>query len=77
MFPAEVAEAFYARGDREIAVERSRYGNVMLTERAPRPVLDEHSWSAEGSLLLRGSWRGPAGPAWSSCCAARRWAGNT
>ena len=63
MFPAEVAEAFYARGDREIAVERSRYGNVTLTERAPRPVLDEHSWSAEGSLLLRGSWRGPAGAA--------------
>jgi CDP-glycerol glycerophosphotransferase len=61
MFPAEVAEAFYAQDGQEIAVERSRYGNVTLTERAPRPVLDEHSWSAEGSLLLRGSWRGPAG----------------
>ena len=62
-FPAEVAEAFYARGDREIAVERSRYGNVTLAERAPRPVLDEHSWSPEGSLLLHGTWRGPAGAA--------------
>ena len=59
MFPAEVAEAFYARGDREIAVERSRYGNVTLTERAPRPVLDEHSWSAEGSLLLHGQLARP------------------
>ena len=62
-FPADVAEAFYARGDREIAVERSRYGNVTLAERAPRPVLDEHSWSPEGGLLVHGTWRGPAGAA--------------
>ena len=60
-FPAEVAETFYNRGDREIAVERSRYGNVTLAERTPRPVLDEHSWDAEGSLLVHGTWRGPAG----------------
>ena len=62
-FPADVAEAFYARGDREIAVERSRYGNVTLAERAPRPVLDEHSWSPEGGLLVHGTWRGRAGAA--------------
>jgi CDP-glycerol glycerophosphotransferase len=60
-FPAQVSEAAYAHGTREIAVERSRYGNVTLAERAPRPVLDEHSWSPEGSLLLQGSYRGPAG----------------
>jgi CDP-glycerol glycerophosphotransferase len=61
MFPAEVAEAFYTRGGREIAVERSRYGNVTLAERAPKPVLDEHSWGPDGSLLVHGTWRGPAG----------------
>jgi CDP-glycerol glycerophosphotransferase len=63
MLPAGVPEAFYTEGGREIAVERSRYGNVTLTGRAPRPVLDEHSWSAEGSLLVHGTWRGPAGAA--------------
>jgi CDP-glycerol glycerophosphotransferase len=61
MFPAEVAEAFYTRGGREIAVERSRYGNVTLAERAPKPVLDGHSWGPDGSLLVHGAWRGPAG----------------
>jgi CDP-glycerol glycerophosphotransferase len=60
-FPAEVAEAAYHHGAREIAVERSRYGNVTLAERAPKPVLDEHSWSPEGALLVRGTYRGPAG----------------
>jgi CDP-glycerol glycerophosphotransferase len=60
-FPAQVSEAAYGHGTREIAVERSRYGNVTLAERAPQPVLDEHSWSPEGSLLLQGSYRGPAG----------------
>ena len=60
-FPAEVAEAAYHHGDREIAVERSRYGNVTLAERAPKPVLDQHSWGPEGTLRLHGTYRGPAG----------------
>jgi CDP-glycerol glycerophosphotransferase len=60
-FPAEMAEAAFRDGAREIAVERSRYGNVTLAERSPRPVLDEHSWSPDASLQLRGCYLGPAG----------------
>src|SRR5207247_475881 len=71
-FPAQVSEAAYGHGTREIAVERSRYGNVTLAERAPRPVLDEHSWSPKGSLLLRGSYRGQAGDGSPGLTAERR-----
>ena len=60
-FPATVAEARYADGGRELAVERSRYGNVLLAERAPRVVIGDHSWEQDGRLLLRGSYLGPAG----------------
>ena len=47
-------------GAREAAVERSRYGNVSLAERPPRPVIESHTWDAEGRLLLEGSYQGPA-----------------
>jgi len=60
-FPAELPEGAYPHGDREVVVEQSRYGKVTLAERAPRPVLDEHSWSPEGGLLVHGAYRGPAG----------------
>ena len=39
-FPEGVAEARHRSGGREIAVERARYGTVVLAERAPRPVID-------------------------------------
>ncbi len=54
------ADGVTAGGVREVAVERSRYGNVTLAERAPRPVIDSHDWDATGQLLLRGSYLGPA-----------------
>ncbi|MBO0774936.1 MAG: CDP-glycerol glycerophosphotransferase family protein, partial [Actinobacteria bacterium] len=60
-FPAAVSEVRYALDGREIAVERSRFGNVTLTERAPQPVIAEHSWTEDGCLQLRGSYLGPAG----------------
>jgi CDP-glycerol glycerophosphotransferase len=60
-FPDGVAEARYAGGGREVAVERTRHGNVMLAERLPQPVIDEHSWTDQGSLILGGSYLGPAG----------------
>jgi CDP-glycerol glycerophosphotransferase len=44
-----------------VAVERSRYGNVTLAERPPRPVIEAHAWDAEGRLLLEGSYLGPPG----------------
>ena len=60
-FPADLAEARYPVAAREVAVERSRYGNVTLAERPPRPVIEAHAWDAEGRLLLEGSYLGPAG----------------
>ncbi|MGE5136324.1 MAG: CDP-glycerol glycerophosphotransferase family protein [Gemmatimonadota bacterium] len=60
-FPASVGEARCASDGREVAVERSRYGNVTLTERAPQPVVTGHAWTEGGQLQLQGSWLGPAG----------------
>ena len=60
-FPEGVAEARYRRDGREIAVERARYGTVVLAERAPRPVIDSCAWDGDGSLELRGSYLGDPG----------------
>jgi CDP-glycerol glycerophosphotransferase len=60
-FPAEKPEVRYGYGVREISVERNRYGDVMIVQRAPKPVIEEHSWTQAGELLLRGSYQGPAG----------------
>jgi CDP-glycerol glycerophosphotransferase len=49
-------ESRFAVGGDEIAVEQTRYGNVMIVRRAPRPVVDEHTWSEDGTLTLRGSY---------------------
>lgn len=43
-------------GREEIAVEQTRYGNVMIVRRALRPVIEEHSWSDDGTLTLRGCY---------------------
>src|SRR5262249_45028224 len=56
-------EARWRAGAREVAVERTRHGNVALTERAPRPVIDEHSWGPGGCLSLAGTYLGPPGSA--------------
>ncbi len=60
-FPEGVAEARHRRDGREIAVERARYGTVVLAERAPRPVIDSSAWAGDGSLELRGSYLGDPG----------------
>jgi CDP-glycerol glycerophosphotransferase len=60
-FPDQVSEARYAHGVREVAVERTSHGNVMFAERLPQPVIEAHSWTKEGSLLLTGSYLGAAG----------------
>ena len=60
-FPEGVAEARHRRDGREIAVERARYGTVVLAERAPRPVIDSCAWDGDGSLELRGSYLGDPG----------------
>jgi CDP-glycerol glycerophosphotransferase len=55
-FPAGRAEYRYPAGHQEIAVERTRYGNVMIARRGLRPVIDEHSWTDDGLLTLCGSY---------------------
>jgi CDP-glycerol glycerophosphotransferase len=60
-FPEGVAEARHRWDGREIAVERARYGTVVLAERAPRPVIDSCAWDGDGSLELRGSYLGDPG----------------
>ena len=71
--PPETRHLF---GAREAVAGQSRYGDLVIAERAPRPVIDEHEWRPGGRLVLRGSFLGPAipgpaGPARSTrrCCA--------
>ncbi|MGO9161511.1 MAG: CDP-glycerol glycerophosphotransferase family protein [Streptosporangiaceae bacterium] len=49
-------EHSYPAGSRELAVEHTRYGNVVLVRRDRRPVVDEHEWSPAGRLTLRGRY---------------------
>jgi CDP-glycerol glycerophosphotransferase len=68
-FPAGLAEATYPRDPggqedaRELAVSRSRYGNVVIAERPVSAVIEEQDWPAEGRLRLTGRYPGPAGEA--------------
>ena len=55
-FDSSSAEYRHQVGAEEVAVERTRYGNVMIVRRGLRPVIDEHSWSPDGTLTLRGSY---------------------
>jgi CDP-glycerol glycerophosphotransferase len=45
-------------GAREVVAGQSRYGDLVIAERAPRPVIDEHEWQPGGRLVLRGSFLG-------------------
>ena len=60
-FGSASTESRFEVGREEIAVEQTRYGNVMIVRRAPRPVIDEHSWSDDGTLTLRGFYADLAG----------------
>jgi CDP-glycerol glycerophosphotransferase len=62
-FDSTGAEYSYEVDGQEVAVERTRYGNVMIVRRGLRPVIDEHSWSGDGTLTLRGSYTGLPGQA--------------
>ena len=57
-WPEGMAEGRWLAGEREVAVGRSRYGDLVMAERTPRPVIDAHSWPAPGRLELRGSFLG-------------------
>ncbi len=45
-------------GAQEVVAGQSRYGDLVIAERAPRPVIDEHEWQPGGRLVLRGSFLG-------------------
>lgn len=47
-------------GVREIAVGCSRYGDLVISHRVPRPIITEYAW-ADGVLRLQGSYAGPPG----------------
>ncbi len=61
-WPDGMTESRHLFGRREAVVERSRYGDLVMAERTPRPVIDEHEWQPGGRLVLRGTFLGAAGP---------------
>jgi CDP-glycerol glycerophosphotransferase len=56
-----MAESRRVSGGREVTAGRSRYGDLVMAERTPRPVIESHEWQADGRLVLRGSFLGGAG----------------
>jgi CDP-glycerol glycerophosphotransferase len=60
-WPDGLAERRWLSGGREIVVARSRYGDLVMAERTPRPVIDSHEWQNDGRLVLRGSFLGAEG----------------
>ncbi|MGO9728537.1 MAG: glycosyltransferase family 2 protein, partial [Streptosporangiaceae bacterium] len=55
-FPGGQPEFRHVLGNREIGVERTRHGNVIIVSRNPRPVIDQHAWDEDGRLTLAGSF---------------------
>jgi CDP-glycerol glycerophosphotransferase len=57
-WPDGQRETRHLFGAREAVAGQSRYGDLVMAERAPRPVIDEHEWQPGGRLVLRGSFLG-------------------
>jgi len=51
-------ESRHLFGGREAVAGQSRYGDFVIAERAPRPVIDEHEWQPDGRLALHGGFLG-------------------
>jgi CDP-glycerol glycerophosphotransferase len=60
-WPEGVPASRHLFGSREAVVGQSRYGDLVIAERTPRPVIDEHEWQPDGRLVLRGSFLGEGG----------------
>jgi len=60
-FPGDLPEYTYVADNREIVVERTRYDNAAIVRRGQVPVIDQHAWTAGGSLILSGSYAGAPG----------------
>ena len=61
-WPDGTRETRHLFGAREALAGQSRYGDLVIAERAPRPVIDEHEWRPGGRLVLRGSFLGAGRP---------------
>jgi CDP-glycerol glycerophosphotransferase len=61
-WPDGMPESRHLFGGREAVAGRSRYGDLVLSERSPRPVIDEYEWLPDGRLVLRGSFLGAGLP---------------
>jgi CDP-glycerol glycerophosphotransferase len=59
-FPS-AGEYRFEIGPHEVAVEPDRDGSAMIVRRTLRPIIDEGSWSADGTLTLRGSYSAAQG----------------
>jgi CDP-glycerol glycerophosphotransferase len=57
-WPEGMPESRHLFGRREAVAGQSRYGDLVMAERTPRPVIDEHQWQPGGRLVLRGSFLG-------------------
>jgi CDP-glycerol glycerophosphotransferase len=55
-FPAGLGEFRYPSGEQEVAVERTRGGDVAIVHGGLRPVIEEDTWGTDGRLTLRGSY---------------------
>ena len=55
-------ESRHLFGSREAVAGQSRYGDFVIAERTPRPVIDEHEWRPDGRLVLAGSFLGTGSP---------------
>jgi CDP-glycerol glycerophosphotransferase len=55
-FPDGRPDYRYPAGHQEVVVEPTRYGNAMIVRRGLRPVIDQHAWTDDGRLTLRGSY---------------------
>jgi len=61
-WPEGLPESRHLFGSREAVAGQSRYGDLVIAERTPRPVIDEHEWQPDGRLVLRGSFLGAGLP---------------
>ena len=61
-WPEGLPESRHLFGGREAVAGQSRYGDLVIAERTPRPVIDEHEWQPGGRLVLRGSFLGAGLP---------------
>ena len=60
--PGSLAEQVWRFRDREVALQRSRYGYLSIIDRLPRPVITDARWSQDGELELTGAFSAAQGP---------------